>query len=70
MTVTTYRSPEKEFPAFYSRKSGIKVPYNVDESVDAANLIITAKKLNLNSGVLIAVPVPEEFAMNGKTIAD
>lgn len=65
--MTSYQTPGKDFPAFYTRKSGMKAPYNVDEPVDAANLILTAKRLNLNSGILIAVPVPEEIAMNGKS---
>lgn len=64
VTVVTYQSEDKDFPAFYTRKSGIKVPYNVNDPVEAANLIIASKELNLDSGILIAVPVPREYAMN------
>lgn len=63
--MTTYQTPQKDFPAFYTRNSGVKAPYNVTDPTDAANLIFTAKRMNLNSGILIAVPIPEEFAMNG-----
>ncbi|XP_055305560.1 uncharacterized protein LOC129570133 [Sitodiplosis mosellana] len=64
VTCATYNTPEKDFPAFYCRKSGYKAPYNVNDPIEAAKLIATSKTLNLNSSILIAVPVPEEFAMN------
>lgn len=67
VTVSTYQSRERDFPAFYTRKSGYKAPYNVDSPHEAANLIATAKMLNINSGILISVAVPDEFAMNGRT---
>lgn len=63
--VTSYQSDDKDFPAFYTRKSGVKAPYNISDPIEAAKLISTAKTLNLDSGILIAVPVPQEFAMNG-----
>lgn len=66
VTVTTFNTPERDFPAFYCRKSGHKAPYNVNDPLEAAKLIATSKELNLNSSVLIAVPVPEEYAMNGE----
>lgn len=68
VTVATYQMADKEFPAFYTRKSGIHAPYNVNDAIEAAKLIIASKELNLNSGVLIAVPVPHEFAMNADEI--
>lgn len=55
--VTTF-GPNKEFPAFYTRKSGQQSPYNVDSVHDAAALIASIHKLKLKSGVLLAVPVP------------
>lgn len=64
VTVTSYQSPEKDFPAFYLRKSGIKAPYNISDPAEAARLINTAKDLKLNSGILIGVPIPEEFSMD------
>lgn len=68
VTVATYQSPEKDFPAFYSKKSGCKAPYNIESPVEAAKLIDAAKHMTLNSGILIAVPIPEEFSMDGKSI--
>lgn len=32
---------------------------------EAAAIVAITKNLNLNSGILIAVPVPAEFAMDG-----
>lgn len=65
VTVASYQSPEHDFPAFYTRKSGSKAPYNIENASDAAAMIYIAKNLKLNSGILIAVPVPEEHAMDG-----
>lgn len=53
----------KEFPAFYCRKSGSKVPYNVVSAEKAAELIRASKIVELKSGLLFAVPIPEEYAM-------
>lgn len=64
--VGTYQCPEYDFPAFYTRKSGVKVAYNFLNTKEVAELIQKSIMLELNSGILIAVPVPQEFAMNGK----
>lgn len=69
VTVVTFQAPEKDFPAFYSIKSGSKAPYNVNNAFQAANLIATSEKLCLRSGILIAVPIPKEFAMDGNNIS-
>lgn len=68
VTVATYQSPDKDFPAFYSRKSGSKVQYDIENPVEAAKLIVAAREMTLNSGILIAVPIPEEFSMDGNFI--
>lgn len=62
--VAAYRSEGNEFPAFYTRKSGVKAPYGFDSAEEAANVIKTAIDMDLESGLLIGVPIPEEFAMN------
>lgn len=64
--VSSYQSEDNDFPAFYTRRSGYKAPYNIDTPKEAAAMILTAKSLKLNSGILIAVPVPEKFAMDGE----
>lgn len=54
----------KDFPAFYSRQSGSTAPYNVINSKQAAELIQSSQALNLKSGLLFAVPIPEEYALD------
>ena len=49
-----------EFPAFYSRQSGLPVDARVDTPEEAARIIRTKWELGLEGGVLVAVPVPEE----------
>uniref|UniRef100_A0A1A9WN01 Carbohydrate kinase PfkB domain-containing protein n=1 Tax=Glossina brevipalpis TaxID=37001 RepID=A0A1A9WN01_9MUSC len=60
--VTTYGNAERRFPDFYTQDSGIKVPYNLRDAQEAATLINTLNKLQINSGILIGVPIPEQYA--------
>lgn len=64
--VASYQCPDKDFPAFYSKRSGCKAPYNLANAYEAAQLILSSKQLKMNSGILIGVPVPDEYAMDGK----
>lgn len=58
-----------EFPAFYTRESGLKVDYKVDDEIEAAKIIKTKWDLGLKGGVLIANPIPKEYALD-KTYID
>jgi len=49
-----------EFPAFYSRLSGLKVPMRLDKPKEVAALMRAKWKMGLNGGVVIANPIPEE----------
>lgn len=49
-----------EFPAFYSRHSGLPVDVRVDSPEEAAAIVRAKTELGLAGGVLICVPVPEE----------
>ncbi|KAL1140427.1 hypothetical protein AAG570_000359 [Ranatra chinensis] len=60
--VVTY-GPTKDFPAFYSEKSGFDSVYNVNTPEEAARLLYNLKEINLNSGILLAVPIPSEYAI-------
>jgi pseudouridine-5'-phosphate glycosidase len=51
------------FPAFYSRSSGLPVDARCDTAQDAAHIIRAKFDLGLPGGVLIGVPVPEEYAV-------
>jgi len=54
----------EELPAFYCRESGLKVDYVVDDEVEAAEVIRTKWDLGLKSGIVIANPIPEEYALS------
>jgi pseudouridine-5'-phosphate glycosidase len=51
------------FPAFYSRSSGLPVDARVDSALEAAAIIRSKFELGLAGGLLIGVPVPDEFSI-------
>ncbi len=51
------------FPAFYSRSSDLPVDARCNTAEDAAHIIRAKFDLGLPGGVLIGVPVPEEYAV-------
>jgi pseudouridine-5'-phosphate glycosidase len=52
-----------ELPAFYSRQSGLTVDYRVDSVEELAGALSTKWALDLHGGMVIANPIPEEFAL-------
>ena len=50
-----------EFPAFYSRSSGLPVQARVDSAEEVARVIKTHWDLGFKSGVLVAVPIPQDY---------
>jgi pseudouridine-5'-phosphate glycosidase len=64
--VIGYRTDD--FPAFYTRKSGLKVDFRLDSPSDIAAFITAKGELGLSGGVLVANPVPKEHEADGKTI--
>lgn len=60
--VAAFNSEGGKFPDFYTRDSGCKVPYNLKTAKEAAELIKALHDLQLKSGMLIGVPIPEEYA--------
>ncbi len=48
-----------EFPAFYSRQSGLPVDLRVDTPQQAANIIRARDALQLANAILLGVPVPK-----------
>ena len=48
-----------EFPAFWSRRSGMAVPHEVATATEAAAVVRAARELAWNGGVLVVTPVPE-----------
>ncbi|MBI4317657.1 MAG: pseudouridine-5'-phosphate glycosidase [Chloroflexi bacterium] len=55
--VLGYRT--SEFPAFYSRSSGLAVDHTVETPRQAAEVILSSWQLGLR-GVIVGVPVPED----------
>ncbi len=51
-----------EFPAFYSRDSGLKLEARADTPEQAAAIVRAIWELDFTSGALICVPVPTEAA--------
>ena len=49
-----------DFPAFYSRSSGIPAELREDDPAEIAAMIKAKDELGLNGGMLVACPVPEE----------
>ncbi len=58
----------EELPAFYTRKSGLKVDYAIKDTVDAAKIIKAKRDLKLDGGILITNPIPEEYSMDPEVI--
>ncbi|XP_072242260.1 uncharacterized protein [Leuresthes tenuis] len=67
--VATYGA-SKSFPAFFSPHSGFTSACHVCNPSEAAKLIVSTLSLGLQSGVLIAVPIPEEHAAVGQQIEE
>lgn len=53
----------EEFPLFYSRHSGFQSGWRVDAAEEVASVFAAKRRLGLNGGLLVAVPVPEEQAL-------
>ncbi len=50
-----------DFPAFYTRSSGFKVPMRVDTPEDCAKVLKTKWDLKLDGGVIVANPIPKQY---------
>lgn len=53
-----------ELPAFYTRKSGYKLVQRCDSPLEIAKILKTKYDLKLKGGVVIANPIPEQYAMD------
>jgi len=53
-----------EFPSFYSRESGYRVDYRIDDAEGVAKLLDLKWKLGLEGGLVVANPVPEAAALD------
>ena len=51
---------ERDMAAFYSRSSGLPADVRVDEPDQVAHIIRAQRRLGLQNGILVTVPVPEK----------
>jgi pseudouridylate synthase len=57
----------EEFPAFFTRESGLKVDYNCTTVQEIAQILTVKWTINaLAGGAIIANPVPKEFSLDKK----
>jgi pseudouridine-5'-phosphate glycosidase len=66
VTVLGYQT--EELPAFYTRKSGLKVDYRVDSPKELAATIKAKHDLGMKGGLLVTNPIPEEYSMDSEVI--
>ena len=66
VTVLGYRCDE--FPAFYSRSSGLPVDRRVETAREVSNNVDARDELGFTSAVLVTVPVPERYALDNSEI--
>ena len=54
---------QAQFPAFFTRESGLNADFQLDGAAELADFISTKWQLGLNGGVVVANPVPQADAM-------
>ncbi|MEY8438744.1 pseudouridine-5'-phosphate glycosidase [Anaerotruncus colihominis] len=59
----------EELPAFFTRKSGFKVDYRMDTPKELAATFKAKNDLGLRGGMVVANPIPEEYAMDADYIS-
>lgn len=57
-----------ELPAFYTRKSGLKVTWRMDTPEEIASSWAVQKELFPSTGLLVTNPIPEEYSMDADYI--
>ncbi|MGL6114879.1 pseudouridine-5'-phosphate glycosidase [Cetobacterium sp. SF1] len=60
----------KELPAFYTRESGFSLDSKIDSPLEFAQILKAKWEIGLNGGVVIANPIPEEYAMDYEVISN
>ena len=69
VTVATF-GESKNFPAFFTRNSGFPSPYNIASVDEAAKLLAAHNQLSMDSGMLLAAPIPNDLEEMGNAISD
>lgn len=66
VSVSTFadgRTGKVDFPAFYTRDSGVKSPMVVRDELEAARVVFAQHALGLQSGIFFANPIPEKHSL-------
>ena len=58
----------KELPAFYTRKSGFAVDYELDSPAELAAAFKASLDMGLKGGMLVTNPIPEAYSMDPAVI--
>ena len=58
----------RELPAFYTRKSGFGVDYELDTPEELAAAFHAERELGMKNGMLVTNPIPEKYSMDHKVI--
>ena len=58
----------KELPAFYTRRSGFQVDYEIDTPAELAKAFYVKQDMGLGGGMLVTNPIPEEYSMDADVI--
>ena len=66
--VTVIGYGTKELPAFYTRRSGFAVDYELDTPEELAKAFYVKRALGMLGGMLVTNPIPEEYAMDADVI--
>ena len=64
------RAGSVDFPAFWARDSGVKSPAVVQTDKEAAAMILAQERLGIQSGLLLANPIPHDFAIPSQEMSD
>jgi pseudouridine-5'-phosphate glycosidase len=57
-----------EFPAFYSRSSGIPIIHRLNTAKEVAKLMMYHRQLNMTNGIVVANPIPIEAEISDDEI--
>jgi pseudouridine-5'-phosphate glycosidase len=57
-----------EFPAFWSRRSGLAVPHEVASAAEAAEVVRAARAFGYGGGLLVVTPVPVDDEVPGEEL--
>ncbi|HLY31147.1 MAG TPA: pseudouridine-5'-phosphate glycosidase [Ktedonobacterales bacterium] len=57
-----------EFPAFYRRESGLRIPHRVENAAEVAAIARAQWASGLGGGILVACPIPAEAALSARAL--